>query len=855
MATGLDVDTLVKQMMSTETAKVDKAKQTRQLLQWRQDIFRDLIGELNTFKNTYFNVAKPDTYILSQNNYTSYEVKSTDTTNAITATAQSKAIAGNYKISVGQLAEKALYSSISRVNTAVANSSINFPIKIDTTNNQLTIDGKTVTLTEGGYNNLSALASHINSKISADDTLKNTVKAVVKNNEIQFAHTVQVFDTGAEKNNEINITTGGSTFKVTLTKGYYTLDELSSQINNQLKIAKDSSGNSIPTDFKAEVAVDGKSIIYKNTDGSITGTADINYSISNLAAVGSTGTAATTGTKPIADGTSDRLSYINDIIPGFNDTIQIKVGTSTYEIKLDTEKDYTSMDATTLTNDIITQINTGISALKDSNGNPVNIGVQVEKTSDNKIRFKSTTTNQVYISGNAANMIGVSNGFQINQSIDDSVTNFFSGKAKFTVNGKEFSYDFSSTTDNGTVIGAKNKTISDILDDISSKANVDISYSELTRKFTLTSNTTGADQIIVDTKDITDSEFTENFLGTLFGESTISDASGTLSATDEFGNPLKLQGKDAIVTITEPNGAPITTYQSNNSFTIDGVSYTLNEKPASDITLTLVPNASSSLEKIKNFINKYNEIIDKINSKLIEKKQYDYLPLTDDQKESMKDADITKWEEKAKQGLIRGDSTLETALYNIRKAFFDSVKVTFSDPQMSSIGISLKDVGMSTSADTTQRGKIIIDEEKLKNALQNDGDKVAKLFTKASSTVSYYSRDLTNAERNQRYSEEGIFQRIKDVLEDNLSTMRNSKGLKGTLLEKAGIKGDYTEYHNFITDELDRQDKLITSLNKKLTDKENYYYLKFSKLETAMQQLNSQQSWFSQQISAMGGGN
>lgn len=853
MASGLDVDTLVKQMMSAETAKVDKVKQARQQLQWKQDIFRDLIGELNTFKNTYFNVAKSDTYILSQNNYTSYEVKSTDTTNAITVTAQSKAIAGSYKISVGQLAEKALYTSATRVNTAVAGSSITFPIKIDTTNNELTVDGKTITLTEGGYSSLTALASHINSKISADDTLKNTVKAVVKNNEIQFAHTVQVFDEGTDKNNEINITTGSSTFKVTLTKGYYTLDEMAAQINNQLKTAKDADGNGIPTDFKAEVASDMKSIIYKNTDGSITGTADKNFSISSLAAVGSTGTVTTTGTKPIADGTSDKLSYIKDIIPGFNDTIQMKVGTSTYEIKLNTEKDYNTMDADALADDFVSQINTGISALTDSNGNPVDIDVQVEKTSDNKLRFISTSTNQVYISGNAANMIGVSSGFQINQNLDDSITNFFSGKAKFTVNGKEFSYDFSSTTDNGTVIGARNKTLSDILDDISIKANVDISYSQLTRNFTLTSKTTGADQIIVDTKDIIDSEYTENFLGTLFGETTISDASGNLSKTDEFGNPIKLQGKDAIVTITEPNSSATTTYQSSNNFTIDGVSYTLNEKPASDVTLTLVPNASSSLEKIKSFINKYNEIIEKINDKLIEKKQYDYLPLTDEQKEAMKEADITKWEEKAKQGLIRGDSTLENALYNIRKAFYDSVKVTFSDPQMSSIGISLKDVGMSTSADTTQRGKIIIDEEKLKNALQNDGDKVAKLFTKVSSTVPYYSRNLTNAERNQRYSEEGIFQRIKDVLEDNLSTMRDSKGLKGALLEKAGIKGDYSEYHNFLTDELDRKDKLITSLNKKLTEKEEYYYTKFSKLETAMSQLNSQQSWFSQQISAMGG--
>lgn len=837
LASGLDVDSIVKQMMKAETAKVDKVKQQRQLIQWRQDIYRDLIGDLNTFKNTYFNVLKSDTYILSKNNYSSFQVKSTDATNAVTATAIGSAVAGNYKVHVDQQAEKAIYKGSTTLNTAVAGSGTVFPVKIDATNKSLTIDGENITLTEGRYNNLSTLALEINSKISANAILKNNVKAVVKNNEIQFSHTVQITDTGDGKNNEINITTGSSTFKVTLSNGYYTLDEIAAQINNQLKTAKDGSGNSIPDGFKAEVTADGKSISY-----TLGGTSTVDFKLNELAVISSTGSGTPSGTEPIITG--DRLSYVKDIIEGFNDTLNIKVGATTYEIKLGAAKDYSSMDDAQITAEFVKQINTGIAGLKDTDGNPINIGVQVSKTADNKIKFISTTNNQVTISGNAASMIGVSSGFQINQSISDSITNIFSGKVEFTVNGKAFSYDFDSTTDNGAVIGAKNKTLSDILKDISNKANVDITYSQLTRKFTITSKTSGADQIIVDTKDNSGS-----FLNTLFGESVISDSSGNLSTPG-----MKLQGKDAIVTITEPNGTPTTTYQSSNSFTLDGVTYTINEMPASDITFTLISDASSSFDKIKGFIDKYNEIIDKINSKLTEKKQYDYPPLTDEQKASMKDEDIKKWEDKAKEGLIRGDSTLENALYNMRKTFYDSVKVTFNDPQMSSIGITLKDVGMSTSSDISQRGKIIIDEQKLKDALQNNGDKVADLFTKTSAAVPSFSRDLTSTERSQRYSEEGIFQRIKDILEDNLSTLRNSKGQKGTLLEKAGIKGDFTEYHNLLTDELDKKDKLIADLNKKLTDKENYYYLQYSKLEVAMQKMNAQQSWFSQQFGAMNGG-
>lgn len=847
LASGLDVDTIVKQMMKYETAKVDKVKQQRQLIQWRQDIYRDLIGELNTFKNTYFNVLKSDSYILSKNNYSSFQVKSTDSTNAVTAVAQAGAVAGKYTVHVDQLAEKAVYTGSTTLNTAVAKTGVVMPVKIDSTNNQLTVDGKAITLTEGKYNNLNELASHINTKISGNTDLKNTVKAVVKNNEIQFAHTVQIIDAGTEKNNEVNITTGTSTFKVTLSNGYYTLDELAVQINNQLKSAKDSSGNSIPDGFKAEVAADGMSIAY-----TLGGSPDKSYSISDIATISSTGTGTSTGTEPIVS--SDRLSYKKDVIEGFNDTLNIKVGATTYTIKLDAAIDYSSMNDTDVTASFINQINAGIDQLKDSYGNPIDIGVEVSQTADNRIKFNSTTNNQVSISGNAAAMIGVPSGFQVNQSIGDNITNIFSGKAMFTINGVEFRYDFDSAVDSGAeptmIVGAKNKSLSNILSDISNKANVEISYSQLTRKFTIASKTTGADQLIVDTKDITDAEFTQNFLGTLLGESVISDSSGNLSTPG-----TKLQGKDATVTITEPNGAPTTIYQATNSFTLDGVTYTLNEKPASDITLTLISDTSSSFEKITGFINKYNEIIDKINSKLVEKRQYDYSPLTDEQKKEMNEDDIKIWEEKAKEGLIKGDSTLENALFNMRKAFYDSVKVAFNDPQMSNIGITLKDVGMSTSSDISQRGKIIIDEQKLKDALQNNSDKVTELFTKTSSTIPSYSRDLTMTQRNQRYSEEGVFQRIKDILEDNLSTLRNSKGQKGTLIEKAGIKGDFTEYHNLLTDELDEKDKLISELNKKLITKENYYYLQYSKLEVAMEQMNSQQSWFSQQISAMNGGN
>ncbi|WDC83928.1 flagellar filament capping protein FliD [Caloramator sp. mosi_1] len=139
----------------------------------------------------------------------------------------------------------------------------------------------------------------------------------------------------------------------------------------------------------------------------------------------------------------------------------------------------------------------------------------------------------------------------------------------------------------------------------------------------------------------------------------------------------------------------------------------------------------------------------------------------------MKEDEIKKWEEKAKEGLLKGDSTLQNLVYNMRQAFFEPLK---------DAGISLQEIGLSTSSDYTQKGKIIIDESKLKNALENRPDDVLNLLTKTSSIA--YDPNKTYIGRSDRNSEIGVFQRIRDILEDNIRTTRNSSGKKEHYLKK-----------------------------------------------------------------------
>jgi flagellar hook-associated protein 2 len=862
LATGLDTDTMVKQMMQPYTMKLDKLKQERQIIQWKQDLYRDIIGDVNTFRSTYFDVLKPETYMLSSKNYSSFDIKYSNESNAVTATTSSGAVAGNYKVNVAQLAEKASFSGANTVNVKEAVSKLTFPIKIDGQNNKLTVDGKSINDLEiKTYSNLYDLASEINKKMGAtvDGTgkLSESFQAVVKDDKIEFLSKVSIKDTEPDINNILEVTINSKVYKLTIEKGNYTTSDLAAKINSKLVGAKAEDGTVFDGNGKAE-SVDGATITFKDTSqATMTGTS-VKYQ-SNATEVGASIPTVTSITG--ADGSRtgsqastsvNTLSYREEIFSGINDKLTIKKGATSYEVSLtDLLSDIVDIDTKT-SDEITTAVATKLGSKLST------YGVTVDRSTDGKLLFKSNGNEQVSISGNGTATLGLTSNFDLNQSIGDKMSNLISGEVKFSINNVTFHYDFNSSVDSGTeadkIIGAKNKSITDILGEISSKANVDITYSQLTKKFSMSSKSTGVDQAITNTRDLG----VGNFINTIFGQSIISDSNGY--KYDSSGIIItpneKLQGKDAIVTITEPNGPDITVYKSTNSFTMDGVNFTLNAKTlaadgvtSAPVTMTLTANATKTFDQIKGFINKYNEMIEKVGKKLEETAarsgSYDkYLPLTDEQKKEMKDEDIKIWEDKAKQGLLRNDNDLSNMLTTMRNAFYTTVE---------GAGISLGEIGLSTSADVSQRGKIVIDETKLKAAIQNNGDKVASIFMKVSTNVPSYTADLSNQQRIDRNSDQGIFQRINDILLDNVRTARNTSGKKGVLLEKAGIKGDFTEFQNILGEQLKTKDVNIYSLMDKLSDKENKFYIQFSKLERAMQQMNSQSNWLAQQLGAMGG--
>jgi flagellar hook-associated protein 2 len=364
----------------------------------------------------------------------------------------------------------------------------------------------------------------------------------------------------------------------------------------------------------------------------------------------------------------------------------------------------------------------------------------------------------------------------------------------------------------------KTDSIIDVINNINTNTSgaVVARYSELTRQFTFETSNTGSTTTIGINKDIAELGLTR---ANAEGEGT---------------------GQDAVVHITPPGGEAKQVIKSSNSFTIDGIGYNLLSQK--DTTFTVTQNTQKVEDNIKKFLDQYNAIVDKIQTKLTEKKQSTYKPLTDAQKESMSDTQIANWEAKAKQGIMRNDNNLQNLLTSLRSAFSTPVSnngLTFGNYGTNAIGID-------TSDDFTQGAKIsIVDKDKLKSAIAQHGDQILKLFTNVSAST----------DKTTKYNESGIFQRISDVITQNVGYIGTT--LNNSILTKyASFQDDYSISGgvgtNTLPDQIYRQDVLIKQLNDKLRDQQEKYYKQFSNLETAMNKLNSQFSWLSQQFGTSG---
>lgn len=103
LATGMDTETMVKEMLTGEQNKIDKAKQKEQTLKWQQEIYREVINDVKGFNDKYFSFTSKDSILISSA-WNTLNINSSNS-NVITATGTPGANHVDYKFDVKKLAQ------------------------------------------------------------------------------------------------------------------------------------------------------------------------------------------------------------------------------------------------------------------------------------------------------------------------------------------------------------------------------------------------------------------------------------------------------------------------------------------------------------------------------------------------------------------------------------------------------------------------------------------------------------------------------------------------------------------------------------------------------------------------------
>lgn len=227
----------------------------------------------------------------------------------------------------------------------------------------------------------------------------------------------------------------------------------------------------------------------------------------------------------------------------------------------------------------------------------------------------------------------------------------------------------------------------------------------------------------------------------------------------------------------------------------------MQDESATSISFIISQDIDAAVDKISSFVDAYNEMVEKLNDIIDEKVYRDFDALTDTQKEEMSEEEVESWEEKAKSGLLAGDSFISSILTTMRSAFYTTVEGT---------GVSPYDIGISTQA---RDGQITLDKNVLRQAIEDDPETVLSIFIQAPSTGS-----------TEVFSESGLVKRISDAL------LNLTESVSDMAIDSLEAR---------IGDSENRED----TLEDRLATKEKFLWAKFTAMETALSSLNRLSSW------------
>lgn len=272
----------------------------------------------------------------------------------------------------------------------------------------------------------------------------------------------------------------------------------------------------------------------------------------------------------------------------------------------------------------------------------------------------------------------------------------------------------------------------------------------------------------------------------------------------------KVSGENAKITL---NGAVFE--DSTNVFEINGLTFTaLSEtKPGENITITTEDDVDGIYDMVKNFLKEYNSIINEMDKLYNAASAKDYEPLTDEEKDTMSESEVEKYEQKIKDSLLRRDSNLSTISSSLKSIMSGGVDVNGRTMYLSDFGIDT--LGYFEAPDNEKNAYHIAGDpddtntsgksDVLKSMISNDPDMVISFFTGLSKNLYNKMSDLSKSVDGYRSF--------------------------GNFYDDKKMTSDYNDYKT-----------KISQLEQKLNDYEDKWYAKFSKMETALAKMQGNSS-------------
>lgn len=783
ITSGFDTEAMVTQLLSSYQTRIDKQSQKITKLSWQQSAYQDITKKITEFKNTYFDVLKRDTYLMSPSTFNKFKADVTATSNAdaagLTVSTTSNSSSGSYKIKLNQAAkastaqgnsitsgnfkldlDKALSSASGEVKTNDDGSktwTMNFALDVQVGGIRKTISFSADALL-GADGNVadkdaakSSIIDSLNQKLQESFGYSGKTSGATGATDANGKEWFLQVKLGSDGKAEFQVG-GNASVSVAENKGNFGL----AQPKEKVAISTGSVVTGVNA-FQVEiggknvsVAFNGVSSTYYDSKGQ-TGNEAILAEYKELKTAAYRKSYNLADNEIVSDEQLEKFTYSNEQAAKDKNAASIKEalkGVAGYTFNFD---------------------GTYITAA-DSNGNSVDFSMTSVEGGTLGLT-KASASNKISSGSTLSDL-----GFKPEAD----------GTYKLNINGTEISLDKKSTI--SSMMSAVNK----------SAAGVTMTYSSLTNSFTLESKEFGGAGKV---------EVGDTSLGRSLG---LVDDNGTVGASE---------GQNAIFEI---NGQEV--YLNDNTYTLDGNTFTFNDNMTigETYTVNIAKDSTTVKDALKKFVESYNKLIDDVYGYIGKSPAKDddgntYEPLTNAEKDEMSEDEITKWEEKAKQGVLYNDSTVSTVMSQMRSALYTSV--TLDDG--SKFGIY--NLGIKTSSEWSEHGKLQIDENAFDKAFENNEDAIIKLFTD---------------------SDTGMMKKLNSVI-DGAVKSSGAANTRGTLVRKAGKADSSVTTDSTIYKEMVKMQDRLKELQDRYDTKEEYWWKVFTNMETAMADLNSQTSYIS----------